>query len=214
MAPAPTRGRELRPKLTYANVVATLALFVAVGGASALAASQLGKNSVGTKQLRNDSVTGAKIMEGTITGSNINLATLAKVPSAQQADTAASASDADQLGGFRPSHFHDRCPAGTTPAAADLCVSPSLGTNEWSRALILCYEHGFQLPSPTEAWLLLKKLEPEEPVFWTDAYWVGEGEDEETLIFSAVPGSAGLLPQQTLGINKHLTYCVTPPVNN
>ena len=36
-----------RPKLTYANVVATLALFVAVGGASAFAASQLGKNTVG-----------------------------------------------------------------------------------------------------------------------------------------------------------------------
>ncbi len=43
--------KRVRVKLTYANVVATLALFIAIGGASAFAASQLAKNSVGTKDL-------------------------------------------------------------------------------------------------------------------------------------------------------------------
>lgn len=41
----------MRLKLTYANVIATLALFIALGG-GAIAASQLGKNSVGSKQLK------------------------------------------------------------------------------------------------------------------------------------------------------------------
>jgi hypothetical protein len=51
--------RRLRGKLTYSNVVATLALFIALGG-GALAATQLKKNSVGTKQLKRNSVTGEK----------------------------------------------------------------------------------------------------------------------------------------------------------
>ena len=43
--------KRLRARLTYANVIATLALFLALGGGAAYAAS-LGKNSVGTKQLK------------------------------------------------------------------------------------------------------------------------------------------------------------------
>jgi hypothetical protein len=58
--------RLLRTKLTYANVVATLALFIAIGGASAFAANQLAKNSVGSKQLKKNAVTAAKIKNGAI----------------------------------------------------------------------------------------------------------------------------------------------------
>jgi len=50
----------VRTRLTYANVVATLALVLAVGGASAFAATQLAKNSVGTRQLKKNAVTGEK----------------------------------------------------------------------------------------------------------------------------------------------------------
>ena len=38
--------KKLRTKLTYANVIATLALFLALGGGAALAAGSLGKNTV------------------------------------------------------------------------------------------------------------------------------------------------------------------------
>jgi hypothetical protein len=91
----------MRPKLTYANVTATLALIIAVGGASAFAASQLAKNSVGAKQLKknavttakvkNQAVTAAKIKDGTLTGKQINAATLGTVPNAQTAQTAQTA---------------------------------------------------------------------------------------------------------------------------
>ncbi|HTT93894.1 MAG TPA: hypothetical protein VMF55_04430 [Solirubrobacterales bacterium] len=47
-------------KLTYANVMATIALFVALGGAS-YAAIKLPKNSVGAKQLKKEAVTPAKL---------------------------------------------------------------------------------------------------------------------------------------------------------
>jgi hypothetical protein len=56
------RGRlaKFARRLTYANVVATLALFIALGG-GAVAATKLGKNSVGTRQLKNGAVTEEKI---------------------------------------------------------------------------------------------------------------------------------------------------------
>lgn len=51
---------NLASRLTYANVVATLALFIALGGVS-YAAVKLPANSVGSKQLKNNAVTLKKI---------------------------------------------------------------------------------------------------------------------------------------------------------
>jgi hypothetical protein len=50
----------LRDKLTYANVMATIAVFLVLGG-GAYAATMLPKNSVGTKQLKNGSITPSKL---------------------------------------------------------------------------------------------------------------------------------------------------------
>jgi hypothetical protein len=107
--------KKIRTRLTYGNVVATLALFVALGGTSAFAASQLGKNSVGTKQLKagsvttakikpdavtekkiaDDAITTAKLKDLAVTGQKINLATLGTVPSADHATSAGHATSAD-----------------------------------------------------------------------------------------------------------------------
>lgn len=88
----------MRPKLSFANVVSVLALFVALGGSAY--AFHLGKNSVGSKQLKknavvtakvkNEAITAAKIKKGTLTGAQINASTLGTVPTAQTAQTANS----------------------------------------------------------------------------------------------------------------------------
>jgi hypothetical protein len=52
--------RTLSGKLTYSNVMATVAVFIALGGAS-YAAIKLPKNSVGAKQLRKGAVTPKKL---------------------------------------------------------------------------------------------------------------------------------------------------------
>ena len=52
--------KRIRSRLTFANVIACTALFVALGG-GAYAATQLPKNSVGTKQLKKAAVTPAKL---------------------------------------------------------------------------------------------------------------------------------------------------------
>jgi hypothetical protein len=58
--------KAIRPRLTYANAMATIAVFVALGGAS-YAATQLPRHSVGAAQLKPDAVTAAKISAGALT---------------------------------------------------------------------------------------------------------------------------------------------------
>jgi hypothetical protein len=53
--------KPLRRRLTYANVMSSIAVFLVVAGGTAFAASQLGKESVGTKQLKKEAVSLAKI---------------------------------------------------------------------------------------------------------------------------------------------------------
>jgi hypothetical protein len=57
--------QRLRGKLTFANVVACIALFVALGGAG-YAATNLPANSVGAKQIRKRAVTPAKLSRATV----------------------------------------------------------------------------------------------------------------------------------------------------
>lgn len=96
----------MRPKLSFANVVSVLALFVALGGSAY--AFHLGKNSVGSKQLKknavvtakvkNEAITGAKVKKGTLTGTQINSSTIGRVPEASYALSADHAREADHAG--------------------------------------------------------------------------------------------------------------------
>jgi hypothetical protein len=65
------RPGKIRKRLTYANVMSSIAVFLVLGGATAFAASHLGKNSVGSKQLKSNAVTSAKIKKNAITTAKI-----------------------------------------------------------------------------------------------------------------------------------------------
>ena len=54
--------KGIRKRLTFANVVAGIALFVALGS-GAYAATQLPKNSVGSKQIKKNAVNSAKVKD-------------------------------------------------------------------------------------------------------------------------------------------------------
>jgi hypothetical protein len=101
--------KQIRKRLTYANVMSSIAVFMVLGGA-AFAAAQLPKNSVGKKQLKSGAVTtaklkknavtapkiknnavngakvadgaitGAKVLDGSLTGADINAGSLGTVP--------------------------------------------------------------------------------------------------------------------------------------
>jgi hypothetical protein len=86
--------KHLASKLTYADVMATVAVFLVLAGGTAYAATTLSKNSVGTKQIKNNAVTTAKIKNGAVTGSKIRLSSLGAVPDAGNATHADSATNA------------------------------------------------------------------------------------------------------------------------
>ncbi|TMK58407.1 MAG: hypothetical protein E6G51_03110 [Actinobacteria bacterium] len=100
--------KQIRKRLTYANVMSSIAVFLVLGGATALAAGQLGKNSVGSKQIKknavttakikNNAVTTGKIQNGAITGAKVNLGSLGTVPNATHANSADSAGSAGSAG--------------------------------------------------------------------------------------------------------------------
>jgi hypothetical protein len=72
---------NLRSRFTYANVAATLALFLAIAGGTVYAASELGRNDVKSKNiakgavktsdLAGDAVTGEKVRDATLTGADL-----------------------------------------------------------------------------------------------------------------------------------------------
>ena len=93
--------KSIRNRLTYANVMSSIAVFLVLGGATAFAATKIGSNqlkansvltgkikkeAVTTSKVKNNAITTAKVADGAITGPKVNLSTIGKVPSALNAD--------------------------------------------------------------------------------------------------------------------------------
>lgn len=66
---------SLRRHLTSSNVIALLALFIAIGG-GAYAAQQAKKNSVTSKSIKNGSVVSADVKDGALSGTDVEDASL------------------------------------------------------------------------------------------------------------------------------------------
>src|SRR5436305_1728979 len=104
-----------RPR--HATVVAYLALFVALGGSAvaaktAITGKQIKNGTITSADIKNGSIKGADLKKDTLTGTQINEAKLGTVPSATNA---ATAGNANTVGGLAASAFKVTCPAGTSP---------------------------------------------------------------------------------------------------
>lgn len=74
-----------------ATVIATLALFFALGGTS-IAATQLARNSVGTKQLKDNAVTSTKVKDGSLLAKDF---ATGQLPQGAKGDTGAQGAKGD-----------------------------------------------------------------------------------------------------------------------
>ena len=114
---------RLRRRLSYANVVATLALFIALGGSSYAALTITGQN------VRDGSLTGKDIKRNSLTGRQIKEGRLDTVPRAR---------NSARLGGLSAQRLLLKCPQGTLPAA-DVCVETQARNPTWySSAVSIC----------------------------------------------------------------------------
>jgi hypothetical protein len=103
-----------RKRLTYANVMSSIAVFLVLGGGAAYAAKKIGSNqlkanSVTTAKIKKNAVTGAKVKNKSLTGSDINLAKLGTVPNASNVETvktfSAGANDNELVSLVKASNF-------------------------------------------------------------------------------------------------------------
>jgi hypothetical protein len=98
--------RRFRPRLSYANVMSTLAVFIALGGSSYAAVTLNGAN------IKYRSIPGAKLKRNTVTGLEVRESRLGRVPRAILADRLSEAAS---------SELKVRCPDDTFPIAGT-CV--------------------------------------------------------------------------------------------
>lgn len=100
--------KQIRKRITYANVMSSIAVFLVLGGASAYAAKKIGsneikgnsittgklkKNAVTAAKIKNSAITTAKVKNGAITGPKVNVGTLGTVPNATHATNADNATN-------------------------------------------------------------------------------------------------------------------------
>jgi hypothetical protein len=140
------------PKLTYANVTSTLALFLALGGVSYAAISvgtaqirnnsvrsqDLRNNEIRSKDIRNRTIVGRDVLTNAISGLQVNENTLGRVP------------DATRLEGRAASSFTVACPAGTVGHAGACFETTARPAQSFAAASRTCGVANRRLPLLSE----------------------------------------------------------------
>jgi hypothetical protein len=197
---------RLYRRLSYANIVATLGLFIALGGSS------YAVSRISGSQLKNNSVAGKKLKRNTLGGKWIKESRLGTVPSARNAGA---------VGGLSAQELLVRCPPGTL-AAADVCFEtqprpPAIYTT----AVLQCGGTegppgpGRRLPTHGELRMALGfqeiQLAPGGELT-SEVYPTGSSAGSVDVLYIAdEAGSVGLVPN-TAGGDKAFR-CVADPLN-
>jgi len=225
---------RIRKQLTYANLMATVAVFIALGGAG-YAASKLPKNSVGSRQIKVGAVTAAKIKQGAIGRAQIDLGALGTVPTSANADhataadsatrateasIAAKATSAERLGGFSAQQIiaaaRPSCPADTIETAG-LCFEAQERPSEqtWTGALKTCAADGRFLASISELAAFLVQVDPPEELGdhdeWVSDLWHTESGQVWTYTFDIKPGGDPSFEIRPIDAGSKPYRCVTAP---
>jgi hypothetical protein len=195
---------RLRKRLTYANVMSTMAVFIALGGSSYAAFTINGAS------IRNRSIAGKKLYRNTLTGTHIKEARLARVPRARQAD---------RLNGLTAADLKIKCPGDTFPIA-DVCVERTPRANaSYGSAVQSCLAVGTpaapgrRLPTHGElrAALTAVQLAPGGELTSNVYPSSSTAGDVDVLFVTDQVGSVGLTPNTGAGAKAF--RCVTDPLN-
>ncbi len=195
-----------RPRLTYANVVATLALFLALGSGGAYAVSKIDgsdirKRSLTSKQFKSNSI-GRRV---------VNESSLRAV---------ARARNADRLGGHPAARFLVGCPQGTERVSGT-CIEiqahppASYRSAAFDCSLIDSQERvGRRLPTHAELMTALAKPEIQLAPggeLTGEVYPSTTAGKVDVLFVSEENGSVGIVPDDGSGARSY--RCVADPMN-
>lgn len=154
--------KQIRKRLTYANVMSSIAVFLVLGGATAFAAGkitakQLQSNSVTTAKIKKSAITASKIKNGAVTTSKLGGGSVTASNLAAGAVSAASlasgsvgatqiANGAVSASKLAPGTLNPVCPSGTT-SVGGLCFETSeRGAATFVAAVEACTNSGRMLP--------------------------------------------------------------------
>jgi hypothetical protein len=194
----------LRKRLTYANVMSTLAVFIALGGSSYAAFT------IDGSAIKNKSISGKKLRHNTLTGAQIKESKLARVPRAKRADS---------LGGLTAADLKIKCPADTFPAA-DVCVERSARpAAAYGSAVSTCMlvgtpaGPGRRLPTHGELLAAFSTVDPAPGGELTSDVYPSSSVSGrlDVLYVTDKTGAVGLTPDTAAGSKAY--RCVTDPLN-
>jgi hypothetical protein len=178
----------MRKRLSYANVMATLAFLIAVAGGTAYAANTIGSTDIINGQVKSVDIGTGQVLSGDVkneglTGSDI----------------------ADQSG-------VDTCTHGTI-RIGELCVHNTDSNSQWLSAHQLCESMELRVPTLGEALVAanhtIPNLETDER-FWTEEFYTAAGTG--TGFFAlAVMGLGSAI--EVSSTNTAEVVCVTTPTN-
>ena len=129
--------REIRKHLSYANVMSTIAMVLALGGATALAAGHLKKNTVTSKSIKNGAIKTADLKGSAVTSTKI-------------ADGAVGIGDVG-------ASLHLQCKSGTQYLQGSCIENNPHGTLPYGNAQVACQDLNGRLPNPSELFTLAKR---------------------------------------------------------
>ncbi len=193
-------------KLSYANVMSTVAVFVALGGSSYAALTITGRD------ITNNSVTYRDIKRNTLGGSRIKESGLGTVPRAR---------NALRVNGVSAARLLVRCPEGTVPTVATCAETSPRASAPYGTASGQCQAAAFprtpgrRLPTHQE---LLGALSYEQIVLAPDGeltanvYPAADPSDPLNVLFvTTETGRVGVTPNTFAGAKPF--RCVVDPLN-
>src|SRR4051794_25844810 len=164
--------RRLRHRLSYANVTASLALFLALGGTS-YAVLHVGSrdvvdNSLRSRDIRNASLLSRDLRDRTVRARDMHRNGLGSGVIKESAlGTVPRAADADRVGGATAQDLRVKCPGGTL-GKAGLCIeTTSHAPDGFVGAVDQCSRAGRQLIRMPELDLFARSNGPLPQAEWT-----------------------------------------------
>lgn len=209
----------LRARLSYANVMATIALFVALGGTSwavlkvgsrdvvnnSLRSADIRDNTVRSRDVRNRTLRGRDIRRNSLGGGAIKERALGRVP---------IAANADRVGGATVEQLRTQCPSDTI-AQVGLCFeSAGRPADTFLGAINRCDQHGRQLPSMPQLDAFGRSNGPlSGQGEWTSSVFRGGTDNSEPLEVVVLRGGAVVQYGEAQSTDRHAFRCVALPSN-